>query len=137
MTANNDPAGKKSREASDAEKAPAHEASEKLRENGGKPSEAQSEQEAVKKTINSKEPAAEPPAEQLPEEKPEDTKEQTAETLVAAPAHPWEAELEEYPLRQSEEDPKWAVRIVQTWLSVALFSVAFVLALLILGFFFD
>jgi hypothetical protein len=54
-----------------------------------------------------------------------------------APAHPWEAELEVYPLRPEGEDPRWAVRTVWTWTGIALFSLAFILALLVLGFFYD
>lgn len=51
--------------------------------------------------------------------------------------HPWEDELVSYPLRQPEEDPSWAVKIVKVWLWIALASGIFILALLILGFFYD
>jgi hypothetical protein len=55
----------------------------------------------------------------------------------AAPSHPWEAELDVYPIRAGTEDPRWAVRTVWIWVGVALFSLAFILALFILGFFYD
>jgi hypothetical protein len=60
---------------------------------------------------------------------------ENGEQSVAAPPHPWEAELDVYPLRAGTEDPRWAVRTVWVWTGIALFSLAFILALFILGFF--
>jgi hypothetical protein len=51
--------------------------------------------------------------------------------------HPWVDEVGSYPLRQPKEDPSWAVKIVKVWLGIALASGLFILALLILGFFYD
>ncbi len=52
-------------------------------------------------------------------------------------SHPWEVELGVYPLRPAAEDPKWAIRLVKSWAVIAVLSGIFVIALLILGFFFD
>ncbi|MEW6520167.1 MAG: hypothetical protein AB1461_12215 [Thermodesulfobacteriota bacterium] len=59
------------------------------------------------------------------------------EARDAGPSHPWESELGSYPLREPGEDPGWAVRTVQIWLWIALASGAFILALIVLGFFYD
>ena len=42
-----------------------------------------------------------------------------------------------YPLRDPSEDPRWAVRVVWTWVAVGLFLLGFILLLFILGFWFD
>ena len=42
-----------------------------------------------------------------------------------------------YPLRESSEDPKWAVRIVAIWIGIASFSIVFILTLMILGIWYD
>jgi hypothetical protein len=42
-----------------------------------------------------------------------------------------------YPLRPPEEDPRWAVNTVRIWLGFALFSLAIILILLLLGVFYD
>ena len=49
----------------------------------------------------------------------------------------WEAELDEYPLRDPKADPNWAVRIVKIWVVTALSFLTFVVVLLILGMFYD
>jgi hypothetical protein len=54
-----------------------------------------------------------------------------------AVAHPWEAELDSYPLRPPEEDPGWAVKTVKIWLWTAIALGVFILALLVLGYFYD
>lgn len=95
------------------------------------------EKEQTPKSPKESAETAEKSSEQQATETSPDNTESVKDVSDAQPAHPWEAELEEYPLRQPEDDPKWAVRIVQTWLGVALFSAAFVLTLLILGFFYD
>jgi len=46
-------------------------------------------------------------------------------------------EQQEYPLRQPAEDPRWAVRIVWTWVSIALFLLLFLFTLIILGIWYD
>lgn len=43
----------------------------------------------------------------------------------------------EYPLRDPSEDPRWAVRIVRTWVGLGLFFLGFVITLIILGVFYD
>jgi len=50
---------------------------------------------------------------------------------------PLERDLASYPLREPAEDPRWAVRVVQGWLGFALFSLAFTVALIVLGWFYD
>jgi hypothetical protein len=42
-----------------------------------------------------------------------------------------------YPLRDPSEDPRWAVRVVWTWVIIGLFLLAFIVTLFILGFWFD
>jgi hypothetical protein len=54
---------------------------------------------------------------------------------IDAPA--WETELDTYPLRPPSEDPRWAVRTVGCWVAFALFSLAGILALVILGAIYD
>lgn len=49
----------------------------------------------------------------------------------------WEADLDEYPLRDPDRDPRWAVRTVWGWVGFTLFSLAFTLVLLVLGFFYE
>jgi hypothetical protein len=51
--------------------------------------------------------------------------------------HPWESMLDSYPLRPPVEDPGWAVKIVKIWLGFAIASGMFILALIVLGFFYD
>ena len=85
---------------------------------------------------------AESNLEQAPDSAPKATGEAEAEAsaneaVSKEPSPAWEAELDEYPLRPPEEDATWAIRTVQTWLGFALFSIAFVLVMLILGFFYD
>ncbi len=53
----------------------------------------------------------------------------------AAPA--FEENRDVYPLRPPEEDPRWAVRTVKIWFGVALAFLAFILALMLLGVFYD
>lgn len=45
--------------------------------------------------------------------------------------------MAEYPDRPAEEDPRWAVRVVIVWITIAIATLAFIVALLILGLFFD
>ena len=49
----------------------------------------------------------------------------------------WVSELDSYPLREKEEDPKWAVRAVWIWLCIALALTTFFIILLILGAIYD
>jgi len=44
---------------------------------------------------------------------------------------------DDYPLRPPDKDPRWAVNTVRIWLGIALFSLAFILVLMILGIFHD
>ncbi|MDW7710163.1 MAG: hypothetical protein SCH98_06780 [Deferrisomatales bacterium] len=52
-------------------------------------------------------------------------------------SHPWMEGLEEYPLREAEADPRWAVRTVWAWVWIGLLSLLFILVLVVLGFFYD
>jgi hypothetical protein len=49
----------------------------------------------------------------------------------------WGEDIDDYPLRESNEDPRWAVRTVWIWVGFALFFLAFIIILLILGLFYD
>jgi hypothetical protein len=44
---------------------------------------------------------------------------------------------EAYPLRDPSEDPRWALRIIWTWVSIAIFLLLFFVVLLILGLWYD
>lgn len=67
-------------------------------------------------------------------EKMEPTKEDVSQVTQGPD---WEADLDVYPLREKTEDPRWAVRTVWIWVGIALFSLAFILTLLILGAIYD
>lgn len=43
----------------------------------------------------------------------------------------------DYPLREPEEDPRWAVRTVRTWVGLGLFFLGFIITLIILGVFYE
>lgn len=49
----------------------------------------------------------------------------------------WVPELDSYPLREKEDDPKWAVRTVWVWLCIALALTFFFIILLVLGAIYD
>jgi hypothetical protein len=55
----------------------------------------------------------------------------------AGPPHPWESELGDYPLRAPGDDPGWVVKTMRIWLGIALASGVFIVALIVLGFFYD
>ena len=42
-----------------------------------------------------------------------------------------------YPLRESSDDPRWAVRIVKIWIGFVIAALIFILTLLILGAIYD
>ncbi|MHC4084482.1 MAG: hypothetical protein ACYSWZ_07080 [Planctomycetota bacterium] len=48
-----------------------------------------------------------------------------------------EEKPEAYPLRDPSEDPRWAVRIIWMWVSIAIFLLLFFVVLLILGIWYD
>ena len=48
-----------------------------------------------------------------------------------------EEEIDVYPLRERSEDPRWAVRTVYVWVSIAVFLLLFIIVLLILGLWYD
>jgi hypothetical protein len=52
-------------------------------------------------------------------------------------ADPVEASLDVYPLRQPSEDPRWAVNTVYIWVGMAIFLLLFLIALFILGLWYD
>lgn len=58
-------------------------------------------------------------------------------TPVADDTQAAEQDQERYPLREARDDPRWAVRIVWTWVIVALFLLLFLVTLLILGYWYD
>jgi hypothetical protein len=64
-------------------------------------------------------------------EKREELTEQS--TVQAGP----DADPEQYPLRQSTADPRWAIRVVKIWIGFALASLIFILTLLVLGAMYD
>lgn len=48
-----------------------------------------------------------------------------------------ETDVGAYPLRQKSEDPRWAVGVVWTWVSVAVFLLLFLVTLIVLGIWYD
>jgi len=54
-----------------------------------------------------------------------------------ATPHPFEALLDEYPLREPFEDPVWSVRIIKGWMYFLAFNFAWMLLIFILGIFYD
>ena len=59
------------------------------------------------------------------------------ETPDQGEPHPWEAEMDAYPTRAPEDDPRWAIRVVMVWTTIAIALLAFIIALIILGLFYD
>ena len=51
--------------------------------------------------------------------------------------HPLEQGLDDYQLREPGEDPRWAVRTVWTWVGIAVGLLIFIIALFILGIWYD
>ena len=49
----------------------------------------------------------------------------------------WGVDIDSYPVREKQEDPRWAVRIVWLWFGIALFCIGFVTTLVVLGGVFD
>ncbi len=49
----------------------------------------------------------------------------------------WKTDLSVYPLRKPSEDSKWSVRIAWIWIGAALFSILFIVVLIILGAIYD
>jgi hypothetical protein len=49
----------------------------------------------------------------------------------------WADDMDTYPERDAEEDPRWALGTVWVWLGFDLLCVAFIATLMILGAFFD
>ena len=65
-----------------------------------------------------------------PDETPDETPDQ-------GEPHPWEAQIDTYPTRAPEDDPRWAIRVVMVWTTIAIALLVFIVALIILGLFFD
>lgn len=63
-------------------------------------------------------------------------KEATEKNNTEEPGTP-EEDITSYPLRDSSEDPRWAVRVVWTWVIIGLLLLTFIITLFILGFWFD
>jgi len=53
------------------------------------------------------------------------------------PAPAWEAELDHYPTRPPDQDPRWALWLFWIWACFASASIVFMVVLLVLGWFFD
>ena len=75
---------------------------------------------------------------------PEEAQPETPDSVPAStdagaeePAPPWEADLDEYPVRSPSDDPRWAGCIVWTWVVFAVASLIFIIVLIILGVFYD
>jgi len=49
----------------------------------------------------------------------------------------WSEQLDEYPLRKPEEDPRWARIVVSVWVVIVVFMLAFMGVLTFLGWFYD
>ena len=60
-----------------------------------------------------------------------------ADALDEKPAPAWEALLDEYPSRPPEQDPRWTLWLFWIWVIVAGALILFIVALLILGWFYD
>ena len=54
-----------------------------------------------------------------------------------APAPPWEAELDVYPLGDAGGDPGWAIKIVKVWIAIGVGAVVFIFWLLVMGLVYD
>jgi len=52
-------------------------------------------------------------------------------------AHPLEQGLDQYPLRDKSQDPRWAVRTVWTWVCIAVFLLVSIVVFLLLGLIYD
>ncbi len=55
----------------------------------------------------------------------------------ARPLGPLEEELDVYPVRPPEHDPRWALWVMWTWVGIAIFFIVFILVLIVLGFYYD
>lgn len=53
------------------------------------------------------------------------------------PAPQWEAQLDAYPTRAADEDPRWALWLFWIWGSITVACIAGIVLLLILGWFYD
>ncbi len=53
------------------------------------------------------------------------------------PLGPLEEELDVYPIRPPEHDPRWALWVMWTWVGIAIFFIVFILVLIVLGFYYD
>ena len=58
-------------------------------------------------------------------------------STTAAPPVDVPDDLGVYPERQAAEDPRWAIRIVTGWTVFAILCLIFMVALLVLGWFYD
>ncbi len=53
------------------------------------------------------------------------------------PESPWEKELDVYPLRAPEDDPRWAMWVFWIWSVICVSMLAFLIVLTVLGWFYD
>lgn len=61
----------------------------------------------------------------------------TTDESEVMPTDPLDKAMDDYPLREAAEDPRWALRTVQIWVGMALFLLLFIITLIILGIWFD
>jgi hypothetical protein len=59
------------------------------------------------------------------------------EQAEAEAPDPLEETLAVYPLRDPSQDPGWAVKVVWTWICIAVFLLLFFVVLLVLGLWYD
>ncbi len=55
----------------------------------------------------------------------------------AGPSLDYEAQMDVYPLREADEDPRWAIWLAKGWALFAIASILFILVLLVLGAIYD
>jgi hypothetical protein len=67
----------------------------------------------------------------------EQTDKVTVDKIVTEQPGTADEDIISYPLRDPSEDPRWAVRVVWTWVIIGLLLLAFIITLFILGFWFD
>ena len=68
------------------------------------------------------------------QETPENIEDQTGESAEEEKS---DVDLDQYPLRQSTDDPRWAVRVVKIWMGFVIAALIFILTLLVLGAIYD
>ena len=70
----------------------------------------------------------------LPDHQNVDTK---PDRQADSPAPAWEADLDVYPLRPPEQDPRWAMWVFWIWVVFCTAMIVFLAVITVLGWFFD